>query len=239
MELRYRSSIHILLWFFFNNVVRAVDPNTAAGSLPICAQVCLASAFYTCKCTMLDFKCGCTCSSFSSNAKTCIQNSCSSNLQPPALDMISSTCATATSISSTPTPTSNSNKATSTSSTPTHITTTSSPTHITTPSSTLGTSTVSTSDTGGVFGTKSTSTTNVGVGGSTTPTPTSWGPYGGNATGYGNATQCWNMTASGTVRSTCALQANPDPFTGTGTKAELEHIIGLLLWCFGLLILRI
>lgn len=75
---------------------------------------------------------------------------------------------------------------------------------------------------------KPTSTT-AGVSGWTTPTPTSWGPYGGNVTGYGNATQCWNVTASGTVRSTCALQANP--FTSAGRKAEPEYIMGLVLWC--------
>jgi hypothetical protein len=57
MEFMTLSSACLLFLFLSNHVASAIDPTSVAGALPMCAQVCLASAFYTCNCTMLDFNC--------------------------------------------------------------------------------------------------------------------------------------------------------------------------------------
>ncbi len=57
MELMNIPSVCMVFFFFFSYAGAAPDPTSAAGALPMCAQVCLTSAFYTCNCTMLDFNC--------------------------------------------------------------------------------------------------------------------------------------------------------------------------------------
>ncbi|KAF1843604.1 uncharacterized protein K460DRAFT_357310 [Cucurbitaria berberidis CBS 394.84] len=53
---------------------------------------CLTSAFATCNCKILDFKCACTCRTFRSFSESCTDTSCSSMPPKPLLDNIDGTC---------------------------------------------------------------------------------------------------------------------------------------------------
>ncbi|KAG4440705.1 hypothetical protein IFR05_003799 [Cadophora sp. M221] len=95
MELLHLPRAVLLVSLAFNfQVLLAADANltTEIGTLPICAQACIASSFSTCSCRMLDFDCACACTTFSPTASFCVQGACSPSYLKPAVEMMSLAC---------------------------------------------------------------------------------------------------------------------------------------------------
>ncbi|KUJ12811.1 uncharacterized protein LY89DRAFT_785388 [Mollisia scopiformis] len=273
MELRRRRKVLVVLLSFWQSLAGAANTTSEVANLGIAAQACLATGFWDCSCIMLDFQCGCECSRFSSDVRACIVNSCSPVQQNQALNLFSSTCATATIIT-----TSISTKLSSTSSVSSkttssisQMTTTSKGTILsssnskasasqtitqskatasiasntnTSPTSMgsgttglsvktyrLSSTSTGTSENGGVFPILISSSD---TGPTTAGTQSTWGPYRGNTSAMGTATACWQVSASGTARTTCAIQANP--FQASAGSLEPGRVLVPMIWGIGVFV---
>ncbi|KAH7360996.1 hypothetical protein BKA65DRAFT_494418 [Rhexocercosporidium sp. MPI-PUGE-AT-0058] len=204
-----RAGLLISLAFAFQVAVAAgANLTTEIGTLPICAQACIASSFSTCSCRMLDFTCACACTTFSPTASFCIKDACSPSYLKPAVDMMSLACPPA--ISSTATSSSSSSSRTQ--------------------------ATASETISGGNFRTASSDVVPSPT--VTTPAGPWGGGIGGNSSYPGGASECLYPTASGVQgQPTCWVQAgiNSSPGKDYGTAVLIWSFSAYLFFVGGII----